>query len=410
MKKRMMARSLVAVAVGCVTVVVAAPGAIAKPSAGSALNYSAGAYGTFAFVGSNVKSGKTSPLATGCGTGAGTHRSLSVASVNGAPLFTAGAVHTSLTTTASSSSASSDITTAQLLGGVIGTGDIRAVSTTTRSGSANTYSTTGSQLLGVAVNGAPVADNPAPNTTIPLPGIGKVVLNEQLQRANSLTLNMVHVYVTVAQAPFPTGTQIVLGHAVSGLSPRTTAILSGGAFAAHVIAGTLLTAGPEWPETVCGSTGGQTETNGGASLSLTGVLDTGAAADSVSASGAVGSASGQSSSTVQNAALLGGLVKADTVKAVANVSQNGALVTADDQGSSFTNLFVNGQSIPGNVPANTHIAVGNITVWLHRVLHKANGVDVRMIEITVAGSNPFSLPVGSDIIVARANMAVFPAG
>ncbi|MFL5514833.1 MAG: choice-of-anchor P family protein, partial [Gemmatimonadales bacterium] len=61
-----------------------------------------------------------------------------------------------------------------------------------------------------------------------------------------------------------------------------------------------------------------------------------------------------------------------------------------------------------NVPANTKVNVGNITVWLNRVHTSGNGLEVRMIEITVSGSNPLGLPIGSDIAVASAFAAAYP--
>lgn len=375
---------------------------------GSSYNYSGGAFGTTASVGSIVKSGPSSPVSTGCGTGPGAHITRSTAAVNAAPLFTTGAITDSVTTSSTSSNATSDIVNANLLGSTITASEVKAVSTTAAGTSGNTYSSTGSQLVGLTVGGVPISGVPAPNTTITLPGVGKVVLNQQVQSGHSLTVNMIHVYVTTAQTGIPAGTSIIVGHAISGLAPRTTAVLSGGAYAAKVSAGTVLNAGPEWPVAVCGDTGGMTRTNSSLSLNLPGVLSTGTLTDTVNATGVIGSVSGQSTSTVQNVSLLSGLVSADAVEAAAKVAQNGSAVTTSDQGSSFANLVVNGQSLPANVPANTKINVGNITVWLHRVFTRANGIDVHMIEVVVNGANPFGLPLGADIQVARAYMSVFP--
>jgi hypothetical protein len=409
MKKSRRAVCVVSLAVGWLVCGAAIAGA--SPTSGataSSYNYSGGAYGTTATVGSIVKSGPSSPVGTGCGTGPGVNITRSTAAVNAAPLFSTGAINSSLTTGATSISTSSDIVSAQILSGLINANEVKAVSTTAAGTSGNTYSSSGSQFVGLTVGGVPISGTPAPNTTITLAGVGKVVLNQQVQSGHSLTVNMIHVYVTTAQVGVPANTEIIIGHAVSGLSPRTTAVVSGGAFAAQVAAGTLLTAGPEWPVTVCGSTNGQTRTNSSLSLNLPGVLTTGTLADTVKATGQLGSASGTSTATVQKLSLLGGLVSADAVEAAANVAQNGSAVTSSDHGSSFVNLVVNGQSIPASVPANTKIPVGNLTVWVHRVITKANGVDVRMLEIVAHGSNPFGLPLGADIIVANADMYVFP--
>ena len=80
----------------------------------------------------------------------------------------------------------------------------------------------GSALVGLVVNGVSYADVPPdPNTQVDLPGVGYVVLNEQLSDGDgvhntSLTVNMIHVYLTD-----PTGApagDIVIGTARSGAS------------------------------------------------------------------------------------------------------------------------------------------------------------------------------------------------
>ena len=42
------------------------------------------------------------------------------------------------------------------------------------------------------------------------------------------------------------------------------------------------------------------------------------------------------------------------------------------------------------------------------MIKTANGIDVRMLEVMVHGTNPFGLPLGADIQVARAYLSVFP--
>ena len=43
-----------------------------------------------------------------------------------------------------------------------------------------------------------VVHNVAPNTTVELPGVGKVVLNEQIESAHSVTVNAIHIYLDPA--------------------------------------------------------------------------------------------------------------------------------------------------------------------------------------------------------------------
>ena len=55
----------------------------------------------------------------------------------------------------------------------------------------------GSSLANLVVNGVQV-DNPAPNTQMSLPGVGYVVLNEQLPTSGGITVNMIHVVLQQA--------------------------------------------------------------------------------------------------------------------------------------------------------------------------------------------------------------------
>jgi hypothetical protein len=83
----------------------------------------------------------------------------------------------------------------------------------------------GTSLLGLSVAGTPVSDNPPPNTTIPVPGIGSVVLNEQVcdggaappcsgTSASGITVRAIHVIVTNPNAlGLPQGVNVIVGEA-----------------------------------------------------------------------------------------------------------------------------------------------------------------------------------------------------
>ena len=82
----------------------------------------------------------------------------------------------------------------------------------TGSGSASTT------LTNVLVAGVPVANYPAPNTRIPILGLGYVILNEQSSNVSSSaaseSVNGIHVYVTQSNAfGLSVGAQIIIGHA-----------------------------------------------------------------------------------------------------------------------------------------------------------------------------------------------------
>jgi hypothetical protein len=122
----------------------------------------------------------------------------------------------------------STTTTAQaahvnVLNGLITAEAVLAVATSYATGVTATSESSGSALLGLIVNGVPYADgSPAPNTQVSLPGVGYVVLNEQIPvgdgaRNTGLTVNMIHVYLTDPTSGTPAG-DIVVGTATSAAS------------------------------------------------------------------------------------------------------------------------------------------------------------------------------------------------
>lgn len=78
-----------------------------------------------------------------------------------------------------------------LLSGVVTARNVVAMSTAT----ANGANAAGSGFEGLAINGAPLpsGDAVAPNTRIALPGVGYVVLNEQVRQGDVLTVTMVRL-------------------------------------------------------------------------------------------------------------------------------------------------------------------------------------------------------------------------
>ncbi|WP_261570869.1 choice-of-anchor P family protein [Frankia gtarii] len=69
---------------------------------------------------------------------------------------------------------------------------------------------TGTQFADLAIAGVPIPANVAPNTFIPLPGVGYVVLNRQIQTASALEVRAVEVVIQIAGV-LPVGAVIRLG-------------------------------------------------------------------------------------------------------------------------------------------------------------------------------------------------------
>ncbi len=97
---------------------------------------------------------------------------------------------------------------------------VKAVAKDTFKNGARTSSTEGSGFLNLKVAGREIAANPDPNTTVRLPGIGRVVINEQKvpdpSSTERLQVNALHIFVKEENTlGLPVGTQIIVAHADS---------------------------------------------------------------------------------------------------------------------------------------------------------------------------------------------------
>ena len=76
--------------------------------------------------------------------------------------------------------------------------------------------------MNLVVNGTPITTDLSPNTQIPLPGVGYVVLNEQARTGDGvatsgITVNMIHVVLQDALTGAKTG-EIIVGAASSSVN------------------------------------------------------------------------------------------------------------------------------------------------------------------------------------------------
>ena len=102
-----------------------------------------------------------------------------------------------------------------LLGGLVTADAIVAAAQESRVGSISTSSSSGSTFGDLSVAGVPVASNVAANTTISLPGLGYLVLNERPAAvAGHVQVNGLHIVVTLENSlGLPIGAEILLAHA-----------------------------------------------------------------------------------------------------------------------------------------------------------------------------------------------------
>ena len=111
----------------------------------------------------------------------------------------------------------------RVLDGLITADAVLAVATSYANGVAAASEANGSALVGLVVNDLTYGDvPPAPNTRVNLPGVGYVVLNEQIPTGDGvhttgLMVNMIHVYLIDSVLGTLTG-EIVVGAAQSAAS------------------------------------------------------------------------------------------------------------------------------------------------------------------------------------------------
>jgi hypothetical protein len=384
----------------------------------SFLTYSANAYGTYAFLGSTVVVGKTAPVGVGPGCGTpqvGLTVTGTVASLTAPPNAVTGSVNTSASTALNKATGISDVRQLSLLGGMISGSEVKGVSITFKDNTGIHTSTAGSDWNNLIVAGMPMGsvNSIAPNTTINLLGVGKVVLNEQIVTGTSstkgLTVNMIHVYVTQSNVlGIAVGTQIIVADAHSGLTqvggPGT---LDGTAFGTQVT-GTLIKSSATAPVSVgCQGNSLITASQLGINLPLN-LLSTGTISDTAQGSVAPGNSSSQTTASIQTANLLNGIIQASVIHAQANASTtNGMTFNFSTSGSSFGSLSVSGfPGITASVSANTQVTLPGIgTLYLKRVIQTSNSIQIRMIELVLTSSY-MGLPTGTHVIVGSASASL----
>jgi len=110
-----------------------------------------------------------------------------------------------------------------ILNGLIVAKAVMALATSYANGTSAQSESDGSTLLDLMIAGVSYADGvPASNTRVELPGVGYVVLNEQISsgdgvRSTGLTVNMIHVYLVDPLTGAPGG-EIVVAAATSTAS------------------------------------------------------------------------------------------------------------------------------------------------------------------------------------------------
>jgi hypothetical protein len=395
--------------------------AAGAPASAPRVTYSASAYGTKVDAGAIFHSGPTALIGLDCRAKAGDEHSNTVATVSLPPLIGTGTVTSVVSATeeagTDAANAESTIQSVNLLDGMITADSIDATAVTSLTG--GTLATTGTTTLaGLTVAGNPVGESPAPNTQFALPGVGTVTLNEQESTidADSASLVVTAIDIHVAKGNtlgLKTGSRIIVGHPRSGIgNVSERALIDGHGFGSTLNVGTVVVSGRSaYRPLPCVGTDGNVLTNSTAAVTIPGALSTGTVTSTAEARIGDSHSNGETTNTIQDVAVLpvslSALLTATTVKAVAHIRDVNGTLTFKDTGSKFTGLHVQGfPTIAGDVPPNTTLDIPGVgTLYLHRVIQTAHGIEVRMIELVVTATGA-PLPVGSDLIVSDAKIAI----
>lgn len=178
------------------------------------------AFGTYANIAGVVTQSPVATLPSTGGMATGQADAFSVAGLaDGQQLnaVTTGAVDNQKT----GAQSVSEVESVSAAGGAISADIVTAVATSYVNNSGGGRDASGSGFTNLVVNGVPVTTEVEPNTRIDLPGVGYVVLNEQIASGNGvssfgITVNMIHV---VLQNLFGQTTgEVIIGSASSSVT------------------------------------------------------------------------------------------------------------------------------------------------------------------------------------------------
>lgn len=366
-----------------------------------------------------VIAGPIAPASLDCNTVSSTN-SNTVGNIGLGNSLTSGTVDDTVTSMHSRGHASiqsvSNVQGVSVLAGAITAQAIHSVATSTGNQNGASSNADGSSFAGLVVLGVPINVTPGPNTSILLPGIGSVTLNEQFSSTSdpsvtSITVNMIHVFVTMRNSlGLRVGTEIIVAHAKSSLellaAPATVQANSYGllakGFAGHINA----ESGPFAPAAIGCGPGNATDQilSISSPVGTTGEV-TDKAMGNVTNTGSMAGAE----SNIANVSVLNALISADSIDAIADAQLS--ISGGQRSGSlTFVNAKIAGISIAANPAANTRIDIANLGYAIvNEQIGHANPSSatetVNGIHLFVTMANSFNLPIGATITIAHAHAA-----
>ena len=313
----------------------------------------------------------------------------------------------------------SRVTGLNALDGLIKADAIKAVANTSANATTINSTPMGSEFVNLRIAGQPVRADVAPNTRVNLPGLGYVLLKSVKksgdgQSMSKITVDMLTVVVTKTNSfALPVGSRIVVAHAVSGYSRSEPDVIVGG----QAYAATALTTTDAFKNRVgkaalvvigCEGTNGKTRTNNVNTLDVAGVLSSGTGETTAFGGPTSTGTVAKTTARVQNVKLLGNLITADAITAVAKDTFRNGQRFSSAQGSKFVGLKVAGVVVPVDAEPNTRIDLPGVGyVIINEQKLPAAGSTARTqvngLHVFVTKTNTLGVPVGTQIIVAHAD-------
>jgi hypothetical protein len=313
----------------------------------------------------------------------------------------------------------STVTGLNAFDGAITADVIKAVANTSANATTINSTPTGSVFSNLKIAGQTFGADVAANTRVYLRGVGYVLLKSVKKDGNGkslskITVDMLTVVVTQTNDfDLPVGSRIVVAQAVSGFSRSEPTVIVGG----QAYAATALTTTNDIKNRVgkaafvvigCEGTNGKTRTNNVNTLDVGDVLSSGTGKTTAFGGPTTSGTVAKTTASVQNVNLLGSLIVADTVTAVAQDTFKNGERFSSAQGTQFAGLKVAGVAVSVPVPPNTRIdlaGVGYVIVNEQKLPAAGSTAKTQVngLHVFVTQNNTFGLPVGTEIIVAHAD-------
>jgi len=328
-------------------------------------------------------------------------------------------VFTDKTATSARVSNTSTVAGLNALDGMITADAIKAVANTSATATTINSSPKGSTFANLRIAGEPISAKVAANTRVSLPGVGYVLLKSVKRGGDgtslsTVTVDMLTVVVTENNAfALPVGSRIVVAHALSGFSRSEPDVIVGG----QAYAATASTTSDDLQNRVgkaafivvgCEGTRGKTRTNNVNTLDVGEVLSSGTGETTAFGGPTATGTVAKTTARVQNVSLLGGIIRADAVTAVATDTFRNGKRFSSARGSQFANLTVAGAPVPVEVEPNTRLplpGIGFVIVNEQKLPEPGSEArtQVNGLRVFVTKNNSLGLPVGTQIIVAHAD-------